>query len=295
MRQSCCRTSRGSRHAQVAYPQGGTHLPAQIILQWAGVYALQKSWVTNQARNGWLVFDVMAHDLPLGMPDSFYQNALNTTLGNYASIGNDDRDKSYFLRMLLGDIQIADYVQKRPEWDGKTLIATGTSQGGFQSIALAGLDPAIKAIMVLVPAGCDITASVAGRAMPWPYWLAHATPDNQAKLIQAAQYYDTVNFASNAHCPALVGIGLIDHTSTPNGDLAMFNQLAGPKEWVPLPFSDHHGTGNAQAPYYAARDRVAQCPEKRSGSSRPKQLTYYRPMIAHAFLTYRSGVVLDAV
>jgi cephalosporin-C deacetylase-like acetyl esterase len=237
-------------YAQVAYPTGGAHLPAQIILQWAGVYGLHKDWVTTPARNGWLAINVMPHDLPLNMPDSFYENAKNTTLRDYIAIGFDDRDKSYFLRMILGDIRAADYIQKRPEWDGKTLIATGTSQGGYQSIALAGLDPAITAIMVLVPAGCDITASAAGRAMPWPYWLAHATQDNAAKVQQVAQYYDTVNFASNVHCPALAGIGLIDHTSTPNGDLAMFNQLAGPKQKVLLPFSDHLGHGNAQGPYH---------------------------------------------
>ncbi|MDR3707894.1 MAG: acetylxylan esterase [Capsulimonadaceae bacterium] len=236
-------------HAQIAYPENGKHLPAEITLQWAGVYALPKTNVTNLARQGWFAVDVMAHDLPLNMPADFYVNAGNTTLKNYPAFGKDDRNTSYFLKMVLGDVRVADYVRTRPEWDGKTLVALGTSQGGFQTIALAGLYPQITEAMALVPACCDQTATLVGRGPCWPNWLGRQTDTNASALKEACRYYDSVNFAAKIHVPTLVGIGLIDVTSTPTGDLAMANQLAGPKEVVLLPLSNHHGDGNTQAAY----------------------------------------------
>ncbi|HEY3332901.1 MAG TPA: acetylxylan esterase [Capsulimonadaceae bacterium] len=237
-------------HAQIAYPQNGTRLPAIIVMQWAGVYPLQKAWATNQAKQGWLAVNVMAHDLPIDQPKAFYDDLLATTLKDYVSIGNDDRDKSYFLKMILGDVRIADYVASRPEWDGKTMVASGTSQGGFQTLALTGLHPRITAALALVPAGCDQTAPLAGRAISWPYWLSRVQNGNDAKLKEACRYFDGVNFAHNIRVPLMIGAGWIDQTSRPTGVLAAFNQATGPKELVPLPLSDHQGHGNSQAPYY---------------------------------------------
>jgi cephalosporin-C deacetylase-like acetyl esterase len=238
-------------HLQLARPARDGQFPAIVILQYAGVYGLKKESVTGPAAQGWLAIDVMAHDLPLNQPDSFYATAAASTLKDYATIGNADRDTSYFLKMLLGCVRAAQYVTTRPDWNGKTLVAAGTSQGGFQAVALTALMPRITAVMALVPACCDQTADVAGRAVPWPYWIKVATAQNRDALRQASRYYDTVNFASMVHVPALIGIGLVDQTSVPSGDFAMVNQLAGAKEAVILPFSDHHGTNNTQAAYQA--------------------------------------------
>jgi cephalosporin-C deacetylase-like acetyl esterase len=50
--------------------------------------------------------------------------------------------------------------------------------------------------------------------------------------------------------PVLASLGLIDVTSTPSGVLAMANNLAGPKEVLILPLSDHQGANGTQAEYY---------------------------------------------
>jgi cephalosporin-C deacetylase len=74
-------------------------------------------------------------------PRRLFALAAATTLKDYVSIGNDDRDKSYFLRMYLSCYRAADYLAHRPDWDGRTLVVTGTSQGGMQAIVTAGLHP----------------------------------------------------------------------------------------------------------------------------------------------------------
>jgi cephalosporin-C deacetylase-like acetyl esterase len=61
-----------------------------------------------------------------------------------------------------------------------------------------------------------------------------------------------MNFAPRITCPALVGVGLIDVTCPPEGVLATFNQMKGPKKIVILPLAGHGGDANAHKAYYAA-------------------------------------------
>src|SRR5690606_13518415 len=86
-------------HGQMAKPAKGEKLPALLIVQWAGVYPLQKDWITWKAKNGWLVLNINAHDLPIDNDEQFYKDQSQNELKNYASIGNESRDESYFLRM----------------------------------------------------------------------------------------------------------------------------------------------------------------------------------------------------
>jgi len=49
---------------QIARPKNGEKFPALLIPQWAGVYPLDKTWVTDRAAEGWLALDISAHDIP---------------------------------------------------------------------------------------------------------------------------------------------------------------------------------------------------------------------------------------
>lgn len=134
-----------------------------LIVQWAGVYPLQRSWVSDQAAEGWLVLNLNAHDLPIDEPEAFYREAANGPLKDYPSIGNDNRETSYFLRMYLSCYRGAQHLTERPDWDGRTLVVTGGSQGGLQSFVTAALHPKVSALMACVPAGCDLLGPIAGR------------------------------------------------------------------------------------------------------------------------------------
>jgi len=235
---------------QLARPSAqGKKLPALLIVQWAGVYPLAKVWATDHAAEGWLALNIMAHDLPIDQPKDYYENLKLGTLKDYTAIGNDDREKSYFLRMFLGDIRAVEYLAKRPDWDGKTLVVTGTSQGGLQSFVAAGLDSKVTDILVLVPAGCDDSGRLVGREPGWPFWMNSVNGHNEKQVLETSRYFDAVNFASRTKCPALVGLGLIDVTAPPSGIFAAISQLSGTKEVLILPNSNHHGDGQAQVPY----------------------------------------------
>lgn len=243
---------RGSHiRGQVARPRQGDRLPAMLIVQWAGVYALQTNWVTDHAADGWLALNINAHDLPIDQPAAFYKEQSTNALKDYTGIGNDDRERSYFLRMYLSCFRAADYLAHRPDWDGRTLVVTGGSQGGLQSFVTAGLYPRMTAVLANVPAGCDMHGPDVGRAPGWPMWYYKINGASTNAVRAAAGYYDVVNFASRIACPMLVGVGLIDQTCPPAGVYAACNQTAGPREIVLMPRSGHSEKDHSQAAYYA--------------------------------------------
>jgi len=241
---------RGSHiYGQLARPGREGRFPALLIVAWAGVYGLPKANVVSQAEKGWLALNIMAHDLPFDKPEDFYKQAAQTTLRDYVAIGNDDREQCYFLRMYLSCYRAADYLAGRPDWDGRVLAVTGTSQGGLQAILTAAIHPKVTALMANVPAGCDRTGPWVGRAAGWPGWYAHAP--NGDKITEVSRYFDMMNFAPRVGCPALVSLGLLDTACPPAGVLATCNQFQGPREIVIMPLSGHQDENGSQARYNA--------------------------------------------
>ncbi|MBI5833115.1 MAG: acetylxylan esterase [Armatimonadetes bacterium] len=237
-------------HGQLCRPKGKTNLPGLLQVQWAGVYPLSRDWVVGPASQGWLAFNIIAHDLPIDEPAQFYKDQDANQLKGYPAIGREDRETSYFLRMYLSCYRAVDYLIGRPEFDGKTVLVQGGSQGGGQSLITAGLHPAVTAIAADVPAMCDHTGHLADRAPGWPRLCGWGLKPDSEKTLVACRYFDAVNFAKRAHCKtALVGIGLIDTTCPPEGCLAAYNALPCTKQLVLMPKRGHGGDHGA---YYAA-------------------------------------------
>jgi cephalosporin-C deacetylase-like acetyl esterase len=215
-------------HGYVAKRAGDGKFPAVIQLQYAGVYALNAHADAVRAREGWLVLNVDSHDKLPSDPSG-------NIPPSYQAIGNTDREKSYFLNMYLRDSRVLDYLLTRPDWDGKTIVLTGGSMGGMQSIALAGLRPdKITAALVCVPAGADTNADLHGRKAGYPNW-----PSTDPEAMKTALYFDTVDFASRIKAPVFAGFGFIDTVSPPAGVWTMLNQIPGPKEPLPMIDSEH--------------------------------------------------------
>ena len=215
-------------HGYIAKPAKEGKFPGLLQLQYAGVYALNARGAAQRAAEGWLFINVDSHDkLP--------SDASGYIPRNYQAIGNTDREKSYFLNMYLRDSRALDYVLTRPDWDGKTIVLTGGSMGGQQSLALAGLRPGkITAVLVCVPAGADTNGDLHGRKAGYPNW-----PSDNPDVMKTALYFDTVNFAPRIKVPVLAGMGFIDTISPPAGVWTALNQIPGPKEPLPMIESEH--------------------------------------------------------
>ncbi len=229
-------------HGQLAKPAGKTNLPAMLQVQYAGVYALHRDWITGYAKSGWLVLNISAHDLPIDEKDDFYKEKAAHELDDYPGIGNDNRDTSYFLRMFLSCRRAVDYLAQHADWNKKSLVVQGGSQGGYQAIVTAGIHPAVTAFAACVPAGCDHTGKQAGRAPGWPNWASRTwQKKDEQKMLTASRYFDAMNFATRVKCPGLIGLGLSDTTCPSEGVLATCNQLQGPKQLIIMPQATHKG------------------------------------------------------
>ncbi|MBL9182917.1 MAG: acetylxylan esterase [Verrucomicrobiaceae bacterium] len=215
-------------------PQGAKpkSLPAILHVHGAGVRSSglgSISWALNEG--GMLSLDINAHGIPNGQPAEFYTALQNGELKDYSKSGNKDRETVYFKGMFLRLIRAIDFLTAQPEWDGKTLIVFGSSQGGFQALAAAGLDSRVTFICAGVPAGCDHTGSQANRVNGWPKIVPNG-PDGKPDpaALQASRYFDCVNFATRAKCKgAAVTVGFIDTTCPPTSVYAAYNALTVPK------------------------------------------------------------------
>jgi cephalosporin-C deacetylase-like acetyl esterase len=239
-------------YGQYAKPKQAGKKPALVIFQWASPpYPLEKEWILGHAANGWLVVNIEPHNVLPTEPRKYY-DALPDEIKHYEGIGNDDRDKSYFLRMYLADYRAVDYVADHPEWDGKTLVCMGTSMGGQQSLCVAGLHPRITHVMVNVPAGCDTNGPACGRQSSYPNF-----PIDNPKVAETAQYFDVVNFAPMIKATTLIALGFVDNVSAPAGIWTAYNLIPGQKQIVPLVDSPHNhlATPEQQEPWVRESNR----------------------------------------
>ncbi len=226
----------------LAKPSGAKpkSLPIILTVHGAGVRSSSLGGAANWAKQGFLALDINAHGIPNGQPDSFYTDLANGTLKDYRFEGRESRETVYFRGMFLRLVRALDFLTSQPEWDGKVVVVHGSSQGGAQSIVAAGLDARVTFFAAGVPAMCDHTGVAAGRVNGWPRLVPNGPggkPD--PKILEAARYYDAMNFAARTQVPGILTVGFIDTTCPPSSVYAAYNVLKGLKEIFNDPPSTH--------------------------------------------------------
>jgi len=218
-------------------------LPILLTVQGAGVRSSSLNGAASFAGQGMLAMDINAHGIPNGQPEQFYTDLANGDLKDYRTRGRDSRDTVYFQGMFLRLVRAIDFLTSQPEWDGRSVVVFGSSQGGAQALAAAGLDPRVTFFAAGIPAMCDHTGVLAGRVNGWPKMVpngADGKPD--LKVVEAARYYDAVNFARKTKAPGILAVGFIDTTCPPSTVYAAYNALSGEKDIVNQPLSSHQVT-----------------------------------------------------
>lgn len=226
-------------------------LPAILTVHGAGVSSSSLGSATTWASEGFLSMDMNAHGIPNGKPKEFYAALSSGELKGYSTRGRESRDTIYFHDMFLRLVRAIDFLTAQPEWDGRTVVVKGSSQGGYQSIAAAGLDPRVTFFAPGVPAGCDHTGFKAGRVNGWPKFIPTGQPAAPG-VVEAVRYYDAVNFASRTKAAAFFTVGFIDGTCPPSSVYAAFNVIQNKHDiFHDIP------TGHANSPAAVAAMRKA--------------------------------------
>ena len=202
------------------------------------------------AAQGAVTLEIGIHGIPVTMDQQVYDDIYNGALTGYWEFNMDNRDKHYMKRVVLGCIRALDYIEQYTPWNGKQLGVTGSSQGGFLSLATAGLDRRITCYAPVHAALCDHTNSLRGIACGWPHYFyrsqetgdrSQETGDrsqetgDRRKQIEVSRYYDGVNFARliTDKQAGWFSFGYNDDVVPPTTAWATYNTVSGPKEISP--------------------------------------------------------------
>ncbi len=202
-------------------------LPAIAIFHGASTMGLPKSNPVY-ARSA-IQVTMSPHPSECGREWDYYKQIAKSVYG-YTRRGVDHRDKYYMKGMILRVLRTLEFIKTRPEWDGKRLLTRSESQGGFQALVGAALDPDVTFCAAMVPAMSDHLGFKQGNANGWPQviHLRDGKPVNvkYAQTVEAVlPYYDNANFAKRIKCPVRISTGLLDITCPPSGVLAVYNSL----------------------------------------------------------------------
>ena len=219
--------------------------PALLRVPGAGVRPYGGDvWTASQ---GVITLEIGIHGIPVTMDQKIYDDVFNGALMGYWEVGMDNRDKSYYKRVVLGCIRALDYIEQYTPWNGKACGVTGSSQGGFLTLATAGLDKRITCYGAVHAAMCDYTAALKGVACGWPHYFYKRSEVRgerleNSKAVEATRYYDGVNFARliNDQQKGWFSFGYCDDVVPPTTAYATYNTVTGPKELSPYQATWHY-------------------------------------------------------
>ena len=232
-----------SRESSNSVSTGGKRYPALLRVPGAGVRPYQGDvWTASQ---GIITLEIGIHGIPVTMEQKVYDDLANGALNCYWNFGMDNRDQSYYKRVVLGCIRAIDYIEQYTAWNGKELGVTGSSQGGFLSLATAGLDKRVTCYAPVHAALCDYTNALNGKACGWPHYFYEELRNKEAKelesKIEATRYYDGVNFARliTDQQQGWFSFGYCDDVVPPTTAYATYNTVKGPKQLSPYQATWH--------------------------------------------------------
>lgn len=202
-------------------------LIAQVSFMGYGV-----SSASQECRPDTLILTINAHGIANNREPAYYEALQNGALRGYAfsKAQNADPETAYFNGMMLRVLRALEYVRSLPEWNGRDLTAAGGSQGGFQALVAAGIDPLVTSCWAWKPWCCDLAGTTLGRLGGWrPEW------------VPGLGYYDPVHHARRIRCPTTIISGLGDYVCPPSGLAVVYGKLATAKKRIEFVQGSTHG------------------------------------------------------
>ena len=191
----------------------------------------------RRGRHGYIVVAVTRHGEDPVHPDAaYYENLENVEMKGFCfrNLDKEVADTDQY-GMILRGLRALQYAKTRREWDGASLKVTGGSMGGYQALAMAGLDADVTSCSAFIPWHVDLSGGVKyGRMTGWrPDWTA------------TMDYVDAKNFAKLVRCPVTFSAGLGDYVCPPSGEVLLFKNLPEPKK---VTWTQNMGHGSTHGP-----------------------------------------------
>lgn len=150
----------------------------------------------------------------------------------------DKPDGAYYQLAYADVIRGVDYLARHPAIDPDRIAIAGTSQGGGIALAVASLDPRLKAVVAHVPFLCDMR-----RAARTPGSLVKKLLDqggvNDENHLAALDYFDPLQLVAALRAPALLSSGGQDATCPADTIRAVFDRIGSVKSLLHEPDLTH--------------------------------------------------------
>lgn len=121
---------------------------------------------------------------------------------------------TYWRGMMIRNLIAVKYLKTLPEWDGKTLIATGGSQGALQATTVAAHDSDVTFLDIQIPWFCNLKSSLEGYMVGW-----------RPRFAEGLRYFDTVAQSTRVKCPVRIMAKLGDYTCPPSTTVTLYNSF----------------------------------------------------------------------
>lgn len=218
-------------------PKKPGRYPALLRVPGAGVRPYGGDiWTASQ---GAITLEIGIHGIPVTLPQSLYDQMYKAGLDGYFDVNLEHPEKNYYRRVVTGAVRAVDYIASLPQWDGNIIGVTGSSQGGFLSLAVAALDKRVTFMAAVHDAMCDYESELKGVAGGWPHYFYYDKAPTQQR-IEGARYYDGVNFARRVTCTSWFSFGYNDEVVPPTSSYATYNIVTAPKTLSVYPLTGHY-------------------------------------------------------
>lgn len=180
--------------------------------------------------------------------DAYYSNLQTNLCKNFCFRNTRGKpENTDYCKMLMRGLMAMRWAKSHPYWNGKDMVTTGGSMGGYQAIGLAALDKQVSLTDVTIPWSSDFAGySKFKRLGGWqPGWS------------KALDYMALSHLATRVTCPARILIGLGDYVCPPSGEVLLFNNLKGPKRLVVQQNMIHGSKLGPHAPSWIFEERIA--------------------------------------
>ncbi|MCR5076710.1 MAG: acetylxylan esterase [Prevotella sp.] len=230
----------------LSVPRKAGKYPALLRVPGAGVRPYGGDTYTAAGRC--IVLEIGIHGIPVTLRQDVYDRLLGGSLNGYWETNLDRPGQNYYRRVVTGAVRAVDFIASQEKWNGQSLGVTGSSQGGFLSLATAALDKRVTFLGVVHDAMCDYEAELHGVAGGWPHYFydkgrKYTDNDMKSPLLQArvagARYYDGVNFARRCTQPAWFSFGLNDEVVPPTSSYGVYNIYPAAKQLSVYPMTGH--------------------------------------------------------
>lgn len=143
-------------------------------------------------------------------------------------------DDAYYRGAYADVVRSIDFLVSRPEIAADRIALVGTSQGGGIALAVASIDPRVKAVVAHVPFLCDMRTAARTPNSLVKRLLDSAGADHKTAL-RTLDFFDPLQLVPALRVPVLMSVGEKDEVCPPATIRATFDRISSIKTlaWYP--------------------------------------------------------------